>query len=214
MKLRAAAALLAFAAGTAAAQSTRDAEMQRGIAQRIEAAARSFETWSRGAAPGESATVLVSFSSHLRPDQVRRLFAGCNCRIEQLYRTVGEMQMALGGDARRIFDPAADAAVAADLASDIDFTLDDRRAPPLPPDLDSPPAELRRQARAKAALRTVASEARQGRATFTGVVLRARREALQALASKGAGDILAMERLQGSARPFAIPIDEYRRPPR
>jgi hypothetical protein len=145
---------------------------------------------------------------------MRELLAGCDCRIEQLYRTVGEMQMALGGDARRILDPAADTAVAADLASGIDFTLDDRMAPPAPPDLHSPPAELQRQARAKAALRAVASEARQGRATFTGVVLRARREALQALASKGAGNILAMELLQGTARPFAIPIDEYRRPPR
>jgi hypothetical protein len=191
----------------AAAQSTRDAEMQRGIAQRIETATRSFEAWSRSAAPGESAMVLVSFSAHLPPRRIREVLAGCDCQVEQVYRTVGDMQMALGGDARRILDPGADAAVAADLASGIAFTLDDSMAPP---DLDSSPAEVQRKARAKAALQAVASEARQGRATFTGVALRARREALQALAQKGGGDILAMERLQGSARPFAIPIDEYR----
>lgn len=58
------------------------------------------------------------------------------------------------------------------------------------------------------------TESRQGRPAFTGLLLTARRDALQAIANRGAGDILAIERLTGTARPFAITIDPYRPPAR
>lgn len=50
---------------------------------------------------GAAAPVLVTFSRHLPPPRLRRVLEGCDCEPLQLHRTVGEMQLAVGGDARR-----------------------------------------------------------------------------------------------------------------
>jgi hypothetical protein len=146
---------------------------------------------------------LASFSAHLPPGRIRELLAACACEPLQLYRTIGEMQIGVGGDPRKVFAADADRALGNDLAQGLAFSLDPAKGPPMPD--DQSPLEREREARARAAREAVMREAQAGRPLFTGVLLRASADGLRTLSRSA--DVLAIEIAYGSGRNFPVTID-------
>jgi hypothetical protein len=186
--------------------------MRRGIAERISRAKGQLDQAEQDG-PNQQREVLLSLGSPFNLEGIREIVRECECKIIQLQKTIGELQMAFPVTNDLLFSPEFEGEFKRTLTSTLEFRITTsesyREAQTTQAGRDFAAQENAAVSRALAELR----ETSDGRPTVNGLLLSGKASDIRKTLKERPGTFIAVEVVTGSRRPFAVPLDVYKDPP-